>query len=136
MNWHEQHDEIPEQVVESALENEALAPPEIVIKEALPQPVSFIGWLRGLLSGPVSRRLDDLTEAIERHPQAASNYLLRGEIWLDKGEYEMAAADFERAQALAAGQFEESEWGLVSQMLRDQAEHGLQRAMRKLAHHR
>lgn len=110
--------------------------PEAVAEAVPPQPVSFMDWLRGLFSGPVAQRLDDLNEAIARHPQTASNYVLRGEIWLEQGEYEMAAADFERAQALAAGQFEQDEWGLVSQTLRDQAGHGLQRAMRKLAHHR
>jgi tetratricopeptide (TPR) repeat protein len=132
--WDEQNDEVPAQEVEEA--PEALDEPEPVVEEVPPQPVTFMEWLRGLFSGPVAQRLDSLNDAIKRHPQAALNYVLRGEIWLDRGEYEMAAADFERAQALAAEQFDEDDWGLVSQTLRDQAEHGLQRAMRKLAHHR
>ena len=132
--WNDPNDEVPAQ--EIAPEAEVSEEPEPVVQEAAPQPVTFMDWLRGLFSGPMAQRLDSLNEAIQRHPQAASNYLLRGEIWLDRGEYEMAAADFERARALAAEQFEEEAWGLVSQTLRDQAEHGLQRAMRKLAHHR
>jgi tetratricopeptide (TPR) repeat protein len=101
--------------------------------EIQPQPQSFWMWLRGLLSGPVDQRLRDLTRAIAQHPEAASNYVLRGEIWLDMGEYEMAAADFEWARGLAALQFDEANWGVLSQTLRDQAEQGLQRALRKLA---
>lgn len=135
MYWDEQNDEVPAQKVETAPE-EVLAEPEPVVEAVPPQPVTFVEWLRGLFSGPVAQRLDSLNEAIQRHPQGAANYMLRGEIWLDRGEYELAAADFERAQALSAEQFEEAEWGLVSQTLRDQAEHGWQRAMRKLAHHR
>jgi tetratricopeptide (TPR) repeat protein len=123
--WNDQNDEVPAQEVPEE--------PEPVVQEAAPQPSTFMDWLRGLFAGPVAQRLDSLNEAIYQHPQSASNYVLRGEIWLDRGEYEMAAADFERALALAAEQFEKDDWGLVSQTLRDQAEHGLQRAMRKLA---
>ncbi len=93
----EERDALPAEIVEAAPEIEALDQPEADAEEVPPQPVSFIDWLRGLFSGPVAQRLDALNAAIASHPQSASNYVLRGEIWLDKGEYEMAAADFEWA---------------------------------------
>jgi tetratricopeptide (TPR) repeat protein len=100
---------------------------------AAQQPVSFWMWLRGLLAGPTVRRLDELTGMIRYNPQAPSNYVLRGEIYMRVGEYERAAADFEQALLLAGGQFDEEDWGLLSQTLRDQAGYGLERAQRKLA---
>ena len=96
-------------------------------------PAGFGEWLRGLFFGSPDQRLDDLTDAIEENPAAPANYVLRGEVLMDIGEYELAAGDFEHALTLAAAQFEEEDWGLLSQTMRDQAAHSLERARRKLA---
>lgn len=97
---------------------------------------SFWDWLRGLFSGPLDQRLDDLTDAINLYPEAPSNYVQRGEIYMQMGEYELAVLDFEIALELAAEQFDEDKWGFLSQTQRDQAEYGLQRAQRKLVRKR
>ena len=68
--------------------------------------------------------------------EAPSNYVQRGEIYMQMGEYELAVLDFEIALELAAEQFDEDKWGFLSQTQRDQAEYGLQRAQRKLARKR
>ncbi len=94
---------------------------------------SFWSWLRGLFVGPDLRRLDELDEAIRLNPETAVNYVQRAELYMNWGEYALAAVDFETGLQLAADQFETESWGLLSQALRDQAEHGLERARRKLA---
>lgn len=93
---------------------------------------SFLSWLRGLLVGADLRRLDELDEAIRLNPDIAVNYILRAELYMNWGEYTLAAVDFETGLKLAASQFETESWGFLSQTLRDQAEHGLERARRKL----
>jgi uncharacterized protein HemY len=97
--------------------------------------VSFWQWLRQLVWGPPednATRLRALSEAIERHPQHPVNYVLRGEIYLKSGAYEQAARDFELAYQRAAQQFDEEDWGLLSQTLRDRAERGLELARHRL----
>ncbi|MBZ0304069.1 MAG: hypothetical protein K8J31_30310 [Anaerolineae bacterium] len=96
------------------------------------KPLTFWAWLRGLSTGADGSRLDALTRAIARNPDSASNYVLRGELYMDRQDYVLAATDFELALNLAAEQFKEDSWGLLSQALRDQAERGLERARRKL----
>lgn len=78
------------------------------------------------------RRLEKLNDAVAQNPKSAVNYVLRGETYLSAGEAELAAIDFEIALELAQKQFERDNWGLVSQALRDRAEHGLQLAQRAL----
>jgi tetratricopeptide (TPR) repeat protein len=92
------------------------------------------GWftrLRARFSGAQARRmvtterLIALTRAIERHPESAVNYVARGELYLDIGERERAAADFRQALAIAEAQYAEDDWGLVSQAVQDRAVAGL-----------
>jgi hypothetical protein len=94
----------------------------------------FWTWLRALIFRPpdVTQRLDDLTTAIVHRPQVAANYVLRGEVWMQMREYQQAADDFATALVLASEQFEQEDWGLLAQAMRDQAEHGLEIARRKL----
>jgi hypothetical protein len=95
----------------------------------------FWAWLRDLVFAPPrisARRLEALTEAIEREPQSIANYVLRGELLLAAGYDEEAERDFEQAVEMAARQFEQEDWGLLSQALRDQAEIGLEQARRRL----
>lgn len=92
-------------------------------------------WLRERIFAPPHipvQRLDALNQAIEADPEGAANYVVRGELWLQAGHYAEAAGDFDWALTLAARQFEEADWGLMSQALRDQAEIGLVEAQRKL----
>jgi Tfp pilus assembly protein PilF len=72
-----------------------------------------------------------LSLAIEHNPDTPANYVLRGELYLDVREYELAAADFQRALELASAQFEASNWGGIAQVMRDRAEAGLARARRQ-----
>jgi cytochrome c-type biogenesis protein CcmH/NrfG len=95
---------------------------------------SFWVWLRDLIFRPpdVTQRLIDLNTAINERPQVAANYVLRGEVWLQVGDYQQAVDDFASALILASEQFEQEDWGLLAQAMRDQAEHGLEIARRKL----
>lgn len=94
---------------------------------------SFWSWLRAWFTGSSAAQLEELTEAIAQDPEVPSHYVLRGELYMQGGEYELAAIDFEQALQLAAARFETDDWGLLSQVLRDQAEYGLERAERRLA---
>jgi hypothetical protein len=77
-------------------------------------------------------RLSKLSEAIENAPEAVTNYVLRGELYLKAGLYELARNDFQTAAALANEQYERSDWGLLAQAMRDRALIGLTKAEKKL----
>lgn len=77
-------------------------------------------------------RLNQLNEAIERAPQTPSNFVLRGELYLEAGLYELARDDFRHGYALAAAQYERSSWGILAQVMADRALVGLQKAEKKL----
>jgi tetratricopeptide (TPR) repeat protein len=93
----------------------------------------FMTRLRALVTGSqasstsTTERLVALTRAIERHPESAANYVLRGELFLDIGEKARAAQDFQAALRLTEAQFAEDDWGLVAQALQDRAIAGLER---------
>ncbi|MCB9437923.1 MAG: hypothetical protein H6673_13185 [Anaerolineales bacterium] len=70
-------------------------------------------------------RLLYLNRAIEGSPNAAVNFVLRGEYWLEAGDWEQATQDFEQALELAQSALVTSEWGYLEQALVDRAEHGL-----------
>ncbi len=77
---------------------------------------------------PVSEtvsRVEALTQAIERHPDAPVNYVLRGEVLLDGGDDELAAEDFEKALTLAEPGAETANWGYLNRALADRAREGL-----------
>ncbi len=73
-------------------------------------------------------RLRLLSRAIEASPDAAINYMLRGEYWLSHGTIQPAIADFEDAIVLANAEVEQSEWGYLQQAVLDRAELGLRMA--------
>lgn len=77
-------------------------------------------------------RLAQLTRAIDDTPDSASNYVLRGEIYMEMREYALAYTDFQRAAEVAAAAFEAADWGLLEQALRDRALAGLRKAERRL----
>jgi hypothetical protein len=58
--------------------------------------------------------------------------VLRGEVYLQMGEYELALADFEIAQKLASEHLAVDNWGLVAQVMQDRALVGLAQAKRHL----
>ena len=89
----------------------------------------FLGWLWPDLT----QRLHALDEAIHQYPDAPSNYVQRGELYLEMRRYDEAAADFALALALSSAQVEQSDWGVVAQMLQDRAQRGLKKAQARLA---
>ncbi len=109
----------------------AIASPTVVTRSPLQR-------LRAALSGQAHRqhRRQSLDRATADFPEAAINYLLRGELSLQEGDFEGAAADFERALALASAQFEEAAWGLSAQIIRDRAVWGLAETARRAGQHR
>src|SRR3954453_18239417 len=62
------------------------------IRDTLPDAISVREARR--LAGIV-HRIDVLTAAIERSPDAPVNYVLRGEMLLDGGDFDLAADDFQ-----------------------------------------
>ncbi len=77
-------------------------------------------------SVPLQLRL--LNRAIEEHPDAAVNYVLRGEYWLMADNQQAAQADFEQAIELGSAELEASDWGYLQQALIDRAKQGLRQA--------
>jgi hypothetical protein len=78
------------------------------------------------------RRANQLSEAIENAPEAPTNFVLRGELYMKAGLYELARDDFRAAAELADAQYERSDWGVLAQTTRDRALIGLTRAEKKL----
>jgi hypothetical protein len=79
---------------------------------------SWFSWNREAQQG---RRLDDLNLGIELYPENASNFVLRGELFLEKKQFHLARADFEHAVQLLDEQIDSDDWGLVAQAMRDTA---------------
>jgi hypothetical protein len=102
-----------------------------------PQP----GWLdrmRGLLTGRLSEavlaeRLREADAAIARNPEAAINYVTRGELLLRAGLPEAALADFQQGYLLAHEEFQDADWGVVAQVTQDRALRGLHQSERQLS---
>lgn len=78
------------------------------------------------------RWLRDLNHAIADHPEAPTNYVLRGELALETRDYEQAVADFEKGLELASAQVETSDWGILAQTMQERAYRGLKEARRRL----
>lgn len=79
----------------------------------------------------VEERLAGLNDAIEDAPEAAVNYLARGELYLEIGQVDEAIADLEQAVTLATKEFEDRRWGVVAQAIRDRATRGLDQAQKR-----
>jgi tetratricopeptide (TPR) repeat protein len=78
----------------------------------------------------LNRRITRLTRAIEFSPETPTNYVLRGELYLELGNYEAAALDFRDALELTTTQVEQEDWGVVAQVMQDRAQNGLAEAER------
>ena len=100
------------------------------------------GWLHRLASSlfqsPLERerefyrRFRELSQSIEDAPDVVTNYILRGELNLKRGEYERAKVDFEKAVALCEDQDDTKGWLILEQVMRDRALYGLKVADRRL----
>lgn len=91
---------------------------------------SFLNRLFGLFTGGSRQQTDmesELDRAIERYPEAASNFVLRGELRLKRGDAGLAREDFERAFEIAAQNVSDHQFGFVAQMTQDRALDGLER---------
>ncbi|PJF45205.1 MAG: hypothetical protein CUN55_00110 [Phototrophicales bacterium] len=73
-------------------------------------------------------RKELLDRAIDSNPNAAINYVLRGELWLLNEEYHAAIADFEKAIMLAEQEVELCDWVYLPQAILDRARQGLKMA--------
>ena len=103
--------------------------PAVVVAESVP----LRERLRQLLGrGDAARRLDELTQMIAEYPDAAANYVLRGELLAESGDYAAAVDDFRRGLELAAQRLDTADWGLVAQTLQDRALAGLEQTERRL----
>ncbi|MCY3778768.1 MAG: hypothetical protein OXG78_00540 [Chloroflexi bacterium] len=78
------------------------------------------------------RRLRELSEAIEEAPDSITLLVLRGEHFLERGEYERAKFDFEAAATLAEDMDDRRSWLLVEQVMRDRALYGLRVVERRI----
>ncbi len=78
------------------------------------------------------RRLRDLSATIDEAPDSITHVVLRGELYLERGEYQRAKVDFERALALAEKLDAAKGWLIVEQVMRDRALQGLKVVERRL----
>ena len=79
----------------------------------------------------IQARLESLNDQIERYPDTASNYVIRGELYLEAQFYDLATQDFSKALELSEKQYETNDWGVVVQALQARAVQGLEQARRK-----
>jgi predicted Zn-dependent protease len=77
----------------------------------------------------VSWRFAALDAAVDAEPDAAANYLLRGELWLRRGRPAEAIPDFDRAITLLKAQTQADDWDSVGYALLARAESGLEKAI-------
>lgn len=88
--------------------------------------MSFGEWLRWRFLGVSvdAVRVEQhyaLSDAIQRHPQAAVNYLLRAELYIQQREFALARADLTRALQLADEDYTRMAWGLLAQSVQERA---------------
>jgi hypothetical protein len=124
--WAEQRDEIQAQFVEPDFQGNVDEYPASGTEFAAPTSTEP-GW------GSVSPRLRELNVAIEVYPDAAVNYVLRGEYFLETRQLHLAEADFETALSLAEKQVETDSWGIVNQYVVDRALMGLNSIEQRMA---
>lgn len=106
--------------------------PEEPTARAPRQRHGLVEWINSFFSGPSAKqRLAHLNKAIDQYPDAPSNYLLRGELYLEARHYHDATEDFYKALELAADEYVDSSWGILSASVRDRAMDGLMTVARK-----
>lgn len=80
----------------------------------------------------LNRRQRALSNSIGESPDNMTLYALRGELYLERREPELAIADFERAVELAEKLDDAKGWNIVEQVMRDRALYGLKVARGEL----
>ncbi len=78
------------------------------------------------------RRLRELNEKINQSPDSLTHVVARGELYLERGEFERARSDFQAALAMAENLDGSTGWEVVEQVMRDRALYGLKEAKRRL----
>lgn len=90
----------------------------------------------GIFKSPLERERDfyrryrELSGLIDESPDNMNVFVLRGELSLERGDYERAKTDFERALELAQDLDEAKGWLVMEQVMRDRALYGLKLARR------
>ncbi len=90
----------------------------------------------GIFKSPLERERDfyrryrELSGLIDESPDNMNVFVLRGELSLERGEFERAKTDFERALELAQDLDEAKGWLVMEQVMRDRALYGLKLARR------
>ncbi|MCY3831515.1 MAG: hypothetical protein OXG85_00785 [Chloroflexi bacterium] len=96
------------------------------------------GLIKLALKSPLERERDlhsrqrELSAGIDESPNDMTRYVLRGELYLERREHELALADFERAVELAERLDDAKGWNIVEQVMRDRALYGLKVARGEL----
>ena len=123
-------DEMPEMNITGDNKEQTANAPyvESVELEHIDEPSDVLESLPALEVLPAPTLIEQLTESIERYPDAPSNYVYRGEALLDEGHIEQAAQDFTVALQLAKAQALVANWGYIYQVLYERAHEGLRRA--------
>ncbi len=76
-------------------------------------------------------RLRELSAAVDEAPESLTRRVLRGELYLERGEMARAKADFQAALALSEAMDGAKSWLIVEQVMRDRALRGLRMANAK-----
>ena len=101
-----------------------------------PPPRTLGAWLSRLFGRDTDaereQRLANLNRAVTQYPDAAANYLLRGELHAEMRRYDDAAADLQRVVTLAGDAYAARRWGVVAQTVRDRALYLLDEVTREL----
>jgi tetratricopeptide (TPR) repeat protein len=114
--------EIPHDVSEDAAGHQADDAASLPHEPPTPQP-------RILRLGRRDRaRMHELNALIDSYPEAAVNFVERGELYLKAGELDAAGQDFEEAVRLSEAEYRASRFGLAAQVIRDRALAGLHAA--------
>lgn len=126
-------------MVDEYADNDRHADTSDMVKPTAEPPQSFMeAFWRWLFptstdrAAKLAERLRLLDQAIYKHPEAPTNYVLRGELYLKIGDYDAAYTDFVQALDQAAQQVESAEWGLVAQAMQDRALVGKRAAEKRL----
>ena len=80
----------------------------------------------------LAQRLQELDAAVGAAPNSLAHRILRGELLLQDGKYDLAQADFDAALELAEKFDPTKGWGLVEQVMRDRALRGLDEVRRRV----
>lgn len=87
----------------------------------------FLARIRAFFEVERQNRLEELNTALESAPDNASLYLLRGEAWLEVGQFGSAIADFQAALELVEAAMPQARWGYLYETVAQRAWENLRR---------